>query len=57
MNTTALGLIVAIPCMIMYSIMGSKSNTIIEEIDEFSPAFKLPFRPAQILIPGVLWLT
>ena len=36
MNTTALGLIVAIPCMIMYSIMGSKSNTIIEEIDESS---------------------
>jgi biopolymer transport protein ExbB/TolQ len=36
MNTTAMGLIVAIPCMIMYSIIGSKSNTIIEEIDESS---------------------
>ena len=36
MNTTALGLIVAIPCMIAYSILGSKANTIIEEIDESS---------------------
>jgi len=36
MNTTALGLVVAIPCMIMYSILGAKANTIIEEIDESS---------------------
>jgi biopolymer transport protein ExbB/TolQ len=36
MNTTAMGLMVAIPCMIMYSILGSKSNGIIEEIDESS---------------------
>ncbi len=36
MNTTALGLIVAIPCMIMYSILGAKANTLIEEIDESS---------------------
>lgn len=36
MNTTAMGLIVAIPCMIAYSILGSKANTIIEEIDESS---------------------
>ena len=36
MNTTALGLIVAIPCMIMYSILGAKANNIIEEIDESS---------------------
>lgn len=36
MNTTAMGLMVAIPCMIMYSILGSKSNNLIEEIDESS---------------------
>jgi biopolymer transport protein ExbB/TolQ len=36
MNTTALGLIIAIPCMVMYSILGAKANTIIEEIDESS---------------------
>ena len=34
MNTTAMGLAVAIPCMIMFSILGAKANTIIEEIDE-----------------------
>jgi biopolymer transport protein ExbB/TolQ len=36
MNTTAMGLMVAIPCMAMFSILGSKANTIIEEIDESS---------------------
>jgi len=36
MNTTALGLIVAVPCMVMFSILGAKANTIIEEIDESS---------------------
>ncbi|NLE02634.1 MAG: MotA/TolQ/ExbB proton channel family protein [Fibrobacter sp.] len=36
MNTTALGLVVAIPCMVMYSILGAKANTLIEEIDESS---------------------
>lgn len=36
MNTTAMGLIVAIPCMIAFSILGSKANSIIEEIDESS---------------------
>jgi biopolymer transport protein ExbB len=36
MNTTALGLIVAVPNMIFFSILGSKANTIIEEIDESS---------------------
>jgi biopolymer transport protein ExbB len=36
MNTTAMGLIVAVPCMVMYSILGAKTNTIIEEIDESS---------------------
>jgi biopolymer transport protein ExbB len=36
MNTTAMGLIVAVPCMVMYSILGAKANTIIEEIDESS---------------------
>ncbi|MDG5813615.1 MotA/TolQ/ExbB proton channel family protein [Chitinispirillales bacterium ANBcel5] len=34
MNTTAMGLIVAIPCMVMHSILGAKANAIIEEIDE-----------------------
>ena len=34
MNTTAMGLAVAIPCMIIFSILGAKANTIIEEIDE-----------------------
>ena len=36
MNTTAMGLMVAIPCMVMFSILGAKANTIIEEIDESS---------------------
>lgn len=36
MNTTAMGLIVAIPCMILFSVLGAKANTIIEEIDENS---------------------
>lgn len=34
MNTTAMGLVVAIPCMIIYSILGAKANNIIEEVDE-----------------------
>ena len=34
MNTTAMGLAVAIPCMIVFSILGAKANTIIEEVDE-----------------------
>jgi biopolymer transport protein ExbB len=36
MNTTALGLIVAVPNMVMFSVLGAKANTIIEEIDECS---------------------
>jgi len=36
MNTTAMGLIVAIPCMVMFSILGAKANTLIEEVDESS---------------------
>lgn len=36
MNTTSMGLMVAIPCMVMFSILGAKANTIIEEIDESS---------------------
>jgi biopolymer transport protein ExbB/TolQ len=36
MNTTALGLVVAIPCMVMFSVLGAKANSIIEEIDESS---------------------
>ena len=36
MNTTAMGLLVAVPNMIMYSVLGAKANNIIEEIDESS---------------------
>jgi len=36
MNTTAMGLIVAVPCMVLFSILGSKANNLIEEIDESS---------------------
>jgi biopolymer transport protein ExbB len=36
MNTTAFGLIVAIPCMAMFSVLGAKANNIIEQIDESS---------------------
>lgn len=36
MNTTAMGLMVAVPCMVVFSILGSKANTLIEEIDESS---------------------
>ncbi|MFQ5754329.1 MAG: MotA/TolQ/ExbB proton channel family protein [bacterium] len=34
MNTTAFGLIVAIPCMVFHSYIQSKTNTIIDEINE-----------------------
>jgi biopolymer transport protein ExbB/TolQ len=36
MNTTAMGLMVAVPCMVLFSVLGSKANAIIEEIDESS---------------------
>jgi biopolymer transport protein ExbB len=36
MNATAFGLMVAIVCMIFYSVLGSKANNLIEEIDESS---------------------
>jgi biopolymer transport protein ExbB/TolQ len=36
MNNTALGLMVAIFCMVVFSLLGAKANTIIEEIDESS---------------------
>ena len=36
MNTTAMGIIVAVIAMVMYSFLGAKANTIIEEIDESS---------------------
>jgi biopolymer transport protein ExbB len=36
MNTTAFGLLVAVPCMVLFSILGAKANSLIEEIDESS---------------------
>lgn len=36
MNTTAYGLVVAIPCMICYSFLQSKATKIIDEVDEYS---------------------
>lgn len=36
MNTTAYGLIVAIPCMASYAFLQSKSGKIVDEIDEYS---------------------
>lgn len=36
MNTTALGLMVAVPNMVMYSVLAAKANNLIEEIDESS---------------------
>ncbi len=36
MSTTAFGLIVAIPCLLFSAILQSKTNKLIEEIDEFS---------------------
>jgi len=36
MNTTAFGLVVAIPCMIAFSTLSSKANRLIEEVDESS---------------------
>jgi biopolymer transport protein ExbB len=35
-NTTAFGLMVAISSMVLYSVLGAKANTLIEEIDESS---------------------
>jgi len=34
MNTTAFGLVVAIPCMVFHSYIQSKTNTLIDEINE-----------------------
>lgn len=36
MNTTAYGLVVAIPCMIAFSFLQSKATKIIDEVDEYS---------------------
>ena len=36
LNTTAFGIIIAIPCMISYSIINSLSDRIFDDIDEFS---------------------
>ena len=36
MNTTAYGLVVAIPCMVAYAILQSKTTKIVNEIDEYS---------------------
>lgn len=36
LNTTAFGLMVAIPCMISYSMLTSMSDRILDDIDEFS---------------------
>lgn len=36
MNTTAYGLIVAIPCMVFYAFLQSKAAKIVDEIDEYS---------------------
>ena len=36
MNTTAYGLVVAIPCMAAYSFLQSKATKIIDEVDEYS---------------------
>jgi biopolymer transport protein ExbB len=36
LNTTAFGLMVAIPCMISYSILNSMSDQILDDIDQFS---------------------
>ncbi|MGA1874357.1 MAG: MotA/TolQ/ExbB proton channel family protein [bacterium] len=39
LNTTAFGLIVAIPCMVSYSILSSLSDRILDDINEFSLKF------------------
>jgi len=36
MNCTAFGLVVAIPCMVIYTILQSKTTHIVDEIDEYS---------------------
>lgn len=36
MNCTAFGLIVAIPCMVIYTVLMSKTTHVIDEIDEYS---------------------
>ena len=36
MNTTAYGLMVAIPCMVFYAFLQSKAGKIVDEIDEYS---------------------
>jgi biopolymer transport protein ExbB len=36
LNCTAFGILIAVACMVGFSVLGSKANTIIEEIDESS---------------------
>jgi biopolymer transport protein ExbB len=36
LNTTAFGILVAVMCMVFYSFLGAKANSLIEEIDESS---------------------
>jgi biopolymer transport protein ExbB/TolQ len=36
MNTTAFGLVVAIPCMLFHAILQSKANKLLDEIDQYS---------------------
>jgi len=36
LNTTAFGLMVAIPCMVSYSILNSMSDQLLDDIDQFS---------------------
>ncbi len=36
MSTTAFGLVVAIPCLLFHSVLQSKANRLLDEIDEYS---------------------
>lgn len=39
MNTTAFGLMIAVPCMFIYSVLQSKVNKIIDDIEQYSAKF------------------
>lgn len=47
MNTTLLGLIIAVPCVLVYSIFRSKVDSVIAEVDRYSVALIKALTPAQ----------
>jgi biopolymer transport protein ExbB/TolQ len=44
MNTTAFGLVVAVPCSLVYGFLYNKINTVIDEVEHYSGRLLLLLR-------------